>query len=299
MQRPNDSVFPYPSPSRLYLSKLESPPATVLEHLIGHFPQVSAETWRSRSARGAITSDHGDCITEYTPYRHGMTIFYRKEVASEPEPFQEEIILYQDGEILVADKPHGMVVTPAGDHVERSLLVRLQRRTGLNTLVPAHRLDCETAGLVLLSVNPDTRAQYHALFADGSIEREYRAVAYLDPLPEKREWQVRNRIEAGEPWFRKRVVDGPPNTLSLVELIEAGQGIGLFRIRPKSGKKHQIRVHMTSIGFPIVGDRLYPEIREGNDIDLPLQLLAHQLEFSDPLNGESRNFQSVRALVWR
>ena len=299
MQKPNDGDPPVPPPSRLYLPKLESPPATILEHLIGHFPRVSPETWRSRAARGVITSDRGDRVTENTPYRHGMTIFYRRELASEPEPSEEETVLYKDDEILVADKPHGMVVTPAGDHVERSLLVRLQRRTGLNTLVPVHRLDRETAGLVLLSVNPDTRSQYHALFADGTIAREYSAVAHLDGVPAKREWHVSNRIEAGEPWFRKRVVDGPANAVTLIELIDAGKGVGLFRIRPKSGKKHQIRVHMAAIGFPIAGDRLYPEIIDGNDSELPLQLLARGLEFSCPLSGDSRKFQSARELVWR
>lgn len=299
MPKPNDGDPPVPPPSRLYLPKLESPPATILEHLIGHFPRVSPETWRSRSARGVITTDHGDRVTENTPYRHGMTIFYRRELASEPEPSEEETVLYRDDEILVADKPHGMVVTPAGDHVERSLLVRLQRRTGLNTLVPVHRLDRETAGLVLLSVNPNTRSQYHALFADRTIAREYSAVAHLDGVPAKRAWHVNNRIEAGEPWFRKRVVDGPPNAVTVIELVDAGKGVGLFRIRPKSGKKHQIRVHMASIGFPIAGDRLYPEIRDGNDSELPLQLLARGLEFSCPLSGDSRKFQSARELVWR
>ncbi len=288
-------------PSRLYLPKLESPPRTILEHLIGHFPQVSPETWRSRIARGAVTTDSGDFVTEDMPYRHGMTILYRKEVASEPEPPEEEAILYMDAEILVADKPHGMVVTPAGDQVERSLLVRLQRQTGLTTLVPTHRLDRETAGIVLLSVNPDTRARYHALFADGTIEREYRAVAHLAGVPEKREWHLENRIETGEPWYRVRLVDGPANAVTDIELIEAGDGTGLFRIRPKSGKKHQIRVHMAAIGFPIVGDRLYPDVREIKDSaagDLPLQLLAHRLAFPDPLNGVFRHFQSARALVW-
>jgi tRNA pseudouridine32 synthase/23S rRNA pseudouridine746 synthase len=298
MQRLNDGKGPVVPPSRLYLPKLESPPATILEHLIGHFPQVSPETWRIRIERRAVTTDTRDFVTEDTPYVHGMTIFYRKEVVSEPDTPEEESILYMDDEILVADKPHGMVVTPVGDYVERSLLVRLQRRTGLNTLVPAHRLDRETAGVVLLSVNPETRPDYHALFADGTIEREYRAVAHLESRPEKRAWRVENRIEAGEPWYRGRIVDGTANAVTDIELIEAGRGVGLFRIRPQSGKKHQIRLHMASIGFPIVGDRLYPDMKDVSEEDSPLQLLAHRLAFPDPLNGESRNFQSARELVW-
>ncbi len=301
MRRPQDPDRGLGPPSRLYLPKLDSPPATVLEHLAAHFPQVSPETWRSRIARGAVTTEDGDSLGEDTPYCHGTTIFYRKEVASEAESPQKESILYQDREILVADKPHGMVVTPAGDYVERSLLNRLQRRTGQNTLVPVHRLDRETAGVVLLSVNPETRRHYHALFSDGAICREYLAVARLATRPDKRTWRVRSRIEAGEPWYRQRNVPGPVNAVTGIELIEVGDGSGLFRIRPESGKKHQIRVHMASIGFPIVGDRLYPDIHriEAEDSPTaPLQLLAFRLGFSDPLSGELRNFQSETQLVW-
>ncbi len=302
MQRPNPGDVPVPPLSRLYLPKLDSPPATILEHLIRRFSQVSAETWHSRIVCGGVTSDDGDTLTPATPYRHGMTILYRKEVASEPEALEEAVILYQDSEILVVDKPHGMVVTPVGDHVERSLLIRLQRRTGLNTLVPAHRLDRETAGVVLLSVNPDTRGHYHSLFADGTIEREYQAVAHMAGVAEKTAWRVENRVEAGEPWYRQRIVDGPANAVTEIELVETGIGIGFFRIRPRSGKKHQIRVHMASIGFPIVGDRLYsdiPDINYCDDPHLALQLLAHRLAFPHPMNRGSRNFHSARQLVWR
>ncbi len=141
-----------PPPSRLYLPKVDSPPATILAHLITHFPQVPPHIWRERVARGLVTCDDGTTLRKDSPYRHGITVLYRKEVPSEPDPVEEEVILYRDEEILVADKPHGMGVTPAGDHVERSLLVRLQRSTRLSTLTPAHRLDRETAGVVLLII---------------------------------------------------------------------------------------------------------------------------------------------------
>lgn len=284
--------------SRLYLPKLESTPATILAHLIRHFPQVPPDTWRSRIVQGRVTSDDGTILTEDTPYRHGTTIYYRREVRSEPDTPEEEVILYQDDEILVADKPHGMVVTPAGDHVERSLLVRLQRRTGSSTLVPAHRLDRETGGVILFSLNPETRHHYHGLFADRAIEKEYLAAAHLVDVPERIEWRLENRIETGEPWYRQRIVEGPANAITEIELLATAGDVGLFRIRPKSGRKHQIRVHMASIGFPIVGDRLYPDIKDTDLPDPPLQLLARQLEFVDPLSGESRNFVSTRELDW-
>ena len=292
----NREMFPA---SRLYLPKLESPPATILAHLIRHFPHIPPETWRSRIVRGRVTSDDGTVLTEDTPYRAGITICYRREVTAEPEAPEDEVILYQDAEILVADKPHGMVVTPAGEHVERSLLLRLHRRTGSSTLVPAHRLDRETAGVILFSLNPETRRHYHGLFADRTIEREYLAAAHLVDVPERTEWRLENRIEAGEPWYRQRIVEGPANAITKIELLATAREVGLFRIRPESGRKHQIRVHMASIGFPIVGDPLYPDIKDTGDPGPPLQLLAHQLEFVDPLSGESRNFVSARELAYR
>ena len=278
-------------PSRLYLPKQETVPETVLAHLIARFPHVSAEVWRKRVALGAVWADEGGVITEATPYRHGTTVCYLREVAAEPPPPAEETVLYRDDQILVADKPHGMVVTPSGDHVERSLLVRLQRTTAMRTLVPVHRLDRDTAGLVMFSVKPETRPHYHGLFADRRIDREYLAAARLARNPGRSRWYVQNRIRAGEPWFRQEVVEGNPNAATEIELVDRCVDLGVFRIRPHSGKKHQIRLHMASIGLPILGDPIY-----GTAAGLPLQLIAHRLTFLDPIHRTRRNFISNREL---
>lgn len=287
-----------PSPSRLYLPKLASAPATILEYLIARFPRMDAETWRDRIDRGVVTFDGGGAVSAESPYLHGTTILYTREVPSEPETEEEETILYRDDRILVADKPHGMVVSPAGDHLERSLLVRLQRRTGLADLAPMHRLDRDTAGLVLFSVDPATRGRYHQLFPEGLILKEYLAVAHVAEVPDNGEWLVENRIVEDDPWYRRRIGEGPVNAVTRMELIETRERLGLFRIRPKTGKQHQIRVHMTSIGFPIVGDPLYPEMLPRPVQDGPLQLLAARLAFTDPVGGEPRNFSSERELRW-
>lgn len=281
--------------SRLYLRKLDSPPATILEHLIAHFKNVPPETWRERIERGRVTLEDGEPLSEDAAYRHGITIYYERESASEPPSTESETILYRDDEILVADKPHGMPVTPAGDYVERSLLFRLQKSTGVETLSPLHRLDRETAGLVLFSVNAQTRADYHRLFAKATIEREYLAIA---PLPDtaQRHWRVENRIEDGTPWFVQRIVEGIVNAVTTIELLSVRDKLGLFRLTPKTGKKHQLRVHMASIGAPILGDPFYPQIREKEAGEPPLQLLAHRLSFSDPLNGLQHDFKSARTL---
>src|SRR5216110_907075 len=127
----NDGPSMRTRPSRLYLPKFDSAPPTIFEYLLARFPQIDVTIWRERVSQGLITLSDGTTLEEHSPYRHGMTVFYRKEVRSEPPSPEEPLIVYRDDEILVVDKPHGMPVTPSGEHVERSLLVRLQMITGL------------------------------------------------------------------------------------------------------------------------------------------------------------------------
>ena len=282
--------------SRLYLPKLESPPLTILEYLFARFPRIDPSIWRERVSRGVVTLSDGTTVSEDSPYRHGIFVFYRKEVPSEPAPAEEPLIIHRDEDILIVDKPHGMPVTPVGQYVERSLLACLQRTTGLDTLAPMHRLDSETAGLLLLTTNVDVRGQYHRLFAEGLIEKEYRAIAYIKDAANRMHWRIENRIERGEPWFRQKIVEGPANAITEIELLEQHEGTGLFRLVPRTGKKHQLRVHMASIGFPIIGDPFYPEISKKREGDPPLQLLANRLAFIDPRSGEPRSFTSRRLL---
>jgi len=286
---------PHTRPSRLYLPKIEPRPATILEHLLARFPQVHPTIWLSRISRGLVTLSDGTTLREDSPYRHGITVFYRKEVPSEPASIEKALVIYRDEDILVADKSHGIPVTPAGEHVGRSLLVQLQKSTGLADLAPMHRLDRETAGLVLFTIKPAARGHYHRLFAEG-IEREYLAVAHITDVPNRNHWRVENRLGPGEPWYRQRIVDGPANAITEIELLDVRGSAGLFRLVPKSGRKHQLRVHMVSIGFPIVGDPFYPKVREKRDGDPPLQLLANRLAFIDPLSGAPLSFTSVRRL---
>jgi tRNA pseudouridine32 synthase / 23S rRNA pseudouridine746 synthase len=243
-------------------------------------------------ARGLVTTEDGVKIAEDSRYAAGLTVFYLREVPSEPAPLETETILFQDEELLVADKPHGMTVTPAGAHVARSLLNRLQERTGIDTLVPLHRLDRDTAGTVLFGINSESRARYHALFATGSIQREYLAVARVARIPDQKRWIIENRLGPGDPWFRREIVEGPINAVTEIEFVDAREGVGLFQLRPRTGKKHQLRVHMASAGFPILGDSLYSDTSEF----LPLQLLAHRLRFVDPITGGARDFRSARQL---
>jgi len=191
-----------------------------------------------------------------------------------------------------------MPVTPSGEHVERSLFVRLQRMTGLQDLAPMHRLDRETAGLLLFTIKPEVRAHYHRLFAEGRVEREYLAVAHVPVQLRGTHWRIENRLEPGEPWFQQRIVEGRVNAITEIELADLSSRFGRFHLFPKTGRKHQLRIHMASIGCPIVGDPFYPAITKKREEDPPLQLLAKRLAFIDPSTGALRSFTSARTMLW-
>ena len=207
-------------------------------------------------------------------------------------PF-DEVVLHADADLLVADKPHFLPVTPGGAHVHETLLGRLIRLTGNDALVPLHRIDRDTAGLVLFSVNPQSRARYQALFRERRIEKGYEAIA--PALPDIEFPCIRSsRIVAGEPFFRVQEVGGPANSETRVDVIARGARYWRYALTPITGRKHQLRVHMTALGAPIANDGMYPTVihRAAGDYATPLQLLARCLSFIDPLSGVERKFRS-------
>lgn len=287
-------------PSVVTMPAAEKPYPSVLSFLIGRFPGISAETWKNRISAGKVLDEKFRQITLETQYAPLRRIFYFREVAAEPFiPFTEKI-LYLDDEILVACKPHFLPVTPGGKYVSECLLNRLRRSTGIEELVPLHRIDRETAGIVLFSVNKKSRGRYCTLFMNGSVEKTYQALAVCQPSHQPASWLVENRIEHGEPRFRMKVVSGPVNARSSINLVEINGERARFVLHPHTGKTHQLRVHMSGLGFGILNDRYYPELeneREDN-FSTPLQLVAQELRFTDPLTGRERSFSSERELLW-
>ena len=291
------SVSDYPPttlrPSTLHLPA--GPWTTVLDCLCAHFPAISREVWLERVARGRVLDADGAPIGIDHPYRVGLRVHYFREVPAEPQIPFEETIVHVDEHLLVADKPHFLSVMPAGAYVEQTLLARLVKRTGNADLVPLHRIDRHTAGLVLFSTNPQSRGRYQALFRERNIDKRYEALAA--PLPHLQFPLLRETsFEAGEPFFRMREAPGPANTRTRIEVIEARGDCWLYGLEPVTGKKHQLRVHMAALGAPILNDPFYPEVSsaedEPDDYSRPLKLLARGLSFADPLSGETRRFES-------
>lgn len=285
-------------PSTLHLPQGDWP--TVLDCLCAHFPAINREVWLQRMARGRVLDAEGAPIGPAHVYRVGLRVHYFREVVAEtPIPFVETV-LYVDEHLLVADKPHFLPVMPAGEYVEQTLQARLAKRLGNADLVPLHRIDRHTAGLVLFSCNRQSRGQYQALFRERQIDKRYEALA--PALPEL-DFPLRRatRLAAGEPFFRMQEVAGMANTETRIEVAQQLGEHWLYGLYPVTGKKHQLRVHMAALGAPIVNDPFYPEISEGpdapDDYSRPLKLLAQGLAFIDPLSGEQRRFASRLSLL--
>jgi tRNA pseudouridine32 synthase / 23S rRNA pseudouridine746 synthase len=275
-------------------------PTPALAFLQARFPSISAATWHTRFDRGLVLSGDGRALAPGTRVAAGDDLYYYREVEAEPRIPFEATVIWRDAHLLVADKPHFLPVVPAGRWVRESLLVRLRHAMDLPDLVPLHRIDRLTAGLVVFSLNPATRAVYQALFPRREVRKVYEAIAPFRAdlaLPCVR----RSRLVRGEPFMRMRELTGAdPNSETRVERIEClGDARARYRLLPHTGRKHQLRVHMAGLGVPIENDPLYPEVLDTDDGDFgtPMKLLARALDFVDPIDGRPRRFESLRSLA--
>jgi len=289
-------------PSEITLPATNQGWANLYEFLCWQFPRIDASIWLQRLQDGKVFWFDGDRVTPDTPFSPSRRLCYFREVCSEPQiPFAEELV-YQDEHLLIACKPHFLPVIPGGEYINECLLERLRHKYQLPDLVAVHRLDRETAGLVLFSKKPASRAAYYQLFAHGQIEKSYLALAHIaDHIPAEsgQQWQVQNRLEKSQPRFLMQQVAGEVNARSSVELLQRQGNLGLFKLTPHTGKTHQLRVHMLGLGMPLLHDKYYPQLQPKTTLDFsqPLQLLAAELSFIDPISGEKREFRSRRQLA--
>ncbi len=273
---------------------------TFSDFLAHRFPAVDHEQWLARINGGDVVDEHGVTISADTLYRRNSKLFYYRSVANEPHIPFEETVLFQDDLIVVADKPHFLPVTPAGRYVQETLLVRLKRRLGIDTLAPMHRIDRDTAGLVLFTVQPHTRDAYQKLFRERRIEKTYQAIA-----PWRADLMAptiyRSRLVESEAFMQMQSEEGDANALTAIEIAEVKGSLARYILRPLTGQKHQLRAHMAALGAPILNDRIYPVLQAPDsaepDYSEPLQLLAKSIAFADPRTQQPRQFESVRSLA--
>ena len=272
----------------------------LLDFLAQRMPGIPRSEWAHRLDRGLVLQESGQSAQADQPCRAGQRFFYYRNVPDEPQLPQQAAVVFEDDHLLVADKPHFMPVTPSGPYVQQCLLVQLKRLTGQADLVPLHRIDRETAGLVLFGKRLHERDAYHALFRDHQIQKTYHAVAAHRPelsLP-----RVHTSRLAEDPvhFFKMCEAPGEPNSETRIALSRTEGTRALYKLAPVTGKRHQLRVHMMAMGIPIEGDQFYPDVLRGQDapedFSSPLQLLAQHMAFTDPITGHSRSFNSRLSL---
>ena len=303
---------------------------TIADFLVKQFTAISAHEWSYRIAAGNVVDEHGLAVTPTRAFEAGLRIYYYRALETEPRIPFDEVILFQDEQLVVVDKPHFLPVIPSGRYLQETLLVRLKRKLSIDTLVPIHRIDRGTAGVIVFSVQESTRGKYQQLFATRDVRKTYEAIAPINralhfPLTHE------SCLAPDEHFMRMKEIAGEANSQTHFEIIREltapctnplaptlahalkttpshalastlAPSFALYRLRPITGRKHQLRVHCDALAIPIVNDPMYPTFlpepaRDApEDFSKPLQLLARTVEFTDPITGAARAFTSERQL---
>ena len=306
------------SPSRLAV--VPGPGPTLAEYLGARLR--SGIDWLARMAQGDVVDSQGQALAVDAPCLPGQVLWYWRSLPPEPKVPFELVLLHQDAHLVVVDKPHFLASIPGGRYLQETVLVRLRRLLGNNDLMALHRLDRETAGVLLFSAQPASRNAYHALMREQRMHKTYEAVAPWRSdllLPLTAEHRLQNT--PGASYLPVQTVDGEPNVRTQVELLrrlgrQAAHGglteeppqalpqeLAHYRLTPLTGRRHQLRAQLNALGLPILGDRIYPRLwpepaaDAPPDYSHPLQLLAREISFTDPLSGAPRCFVSGRRLA--
>jgi tRNA pseudouridine32 synthase/23S rRNA pseudouridine746 synthase len=272
---------------------------SLLDFLTQRFPAIGRALWQMRMAGGDVIDEFGQPILGDQPYQPHQRLYYYREVPDEPPIPFDEVVLFEDAHLIVVDKPHFLPVVPSGGYLTETVLVRLKRKLGLDDLVPIHRIDRDTAGLVMFSKQPSSRATYSALFSQHQVQKTYEAIApwradLVFPLTRQ------SRIKEAGHFMLQHEVPGAPNAVTQIDILEVRGELARYELKPVTGQRHQLRIHMLALGLPILGDGLYPTLTPEGQVDYgnPLRLLAKRLNFIDPIHGQTRQLKSQRSLAF-
>lgn len=281
------------SASKVFLKPLKPQPDSVYAYLCSEFAHIGSEEWAQRFADGLVYDAQGKQLHIHSPFHANSHVFYYRFLAHEIHVPFEHRILFENDHFIAADKPHFLTISPTGQYVQETLLVRLKKQTGNEQLTPIHRLDRETAGVVLFSKRAETRGAYQQMFAERTVQKTYHAIAPFQPeliFPQT----VRLRMEKGNPFYTMTSVCGEANSETHIQLLEHNSNWAKYLLKPHTGKQHQLRVHLSHLGIPIQNDPFYPQVNHKADDDFaaPLQLLAKHIAFQDPISKQHFSINS-------
>lgn len=325
---PIQLVLPQPEELPEELAPGGRAPATIADYLIARFYPNDPQIIHARFKTGEVRLDDGTVLTASSPYAPGERIWYFRELADEPELPSDLPVLFEDEHVLAIDKPHFLPTTPRGAYIAQTALTKLRVREGNPLLIPIHRLDRPTAGVLLFAKTVEARRPFQMMFQHRRVSKTYRAVAPVPAdaaaaeqalsteglLVRSHIQKVRDVLQVQQLSEAECAAQGvEPNTLTTARILETftprpaeaeawgaepGRPWGLYELAPHTGKTHQLRAHLNLLGTPILGDVLYPRVLpDGPDRpDYPLQLLAHTLSFEHPITGEPISLHSGRTL---
>ena len=308
-------------------------PATIADYLIARFYPNNPQIIHTRFNTGEVRLDDGTILTGDSPYMPGERIWYFRELADEPQLPSDMPVLYEDEHVLAIDKPHFLPTTPRGSYIAQTALTKLRVREQNPLLIPIHRLDRPTAGVLLFAKTVQARRPFQMMFQHRQASKTYRAVA---PVPSdvtaaeqalsteglqvrSHIQKIRDQLQVQQLSEQECAAQGvEPNTLTTVKILRtftpSAQAVegwraepalnkkqewALYDLEPHTGKTHQLRAHLNLLGSPILGDVLYPQVLPDTPDRpaYPLQLLAYSLHFEHPITGERVDLHSGRSLA--
>jgi 23S rRNA pseudouridine1911/1915/1917 synthase len=270
---------------------------TLLRHLASLYPHSSPQVWQQNLNNGEVTLDGVTAIGSES-LTSGQTLVWNRPPWIEPDAPQHFGVLFDDTDLLAVNKPSGLPTLPGGGFLENTLLRLVQKQ--FPNANPVHRLGRGTSGIVIFTKTSQEACNLEANWNTPKVQKIYRALA--ENIAEHDSYEILTPIglvphpRLGSVWAASP--SGKPSK-TLAKVIARNANSTTFEVSLCSGRPHQIRIHLASIGHPLVGDPLYGvsgqplENLPGLPGDGGYYLHAHFLKFQHPITGEQIHLEAA------